>query len=24
VPPEEIAKANAVFTWQNGKLIRVR
>jgi hypothetical protein len=24
LPPEEIAKAGAVFTWQNGKLIRVR
>jgi hypothetical protein len=24
LPPEEIAKADAVFTWQDGKLIRVR
>jgi hypothetical protein len=23
-PPEEIAKADAVFTWRDGKLIRVR
>ena len=24
LPPEEIAKADAVFTWKDGKLIRVR
>jgi len=24
LPPEEIAKAGAVFTWRDGKLIRVR
>jgi len=24
LPPDEIAKADAVFTWQDGKLIRVR
>jgi hypothetical protein len=24
LPPEEIAKADALFTWREGKLIRVR
>jgi hypothetical protein len=24
LPPEEIAKADALFTWRDGKLIRVR
>jgi len=24
LPPEEIAKAGALFTWLDGKLIRVR
>jgi len=24
LPPEEIAKADALFTWRDGRLIRVR